>query len=188
MSEVIVLLNDVLDGMRRVHVMSDATLVGDSCPYRTLRGRRHGRERLDAASASPPWIEIPEGAEVKMYQDEIRLFHLVAEWKVRGDMVAFERRFTCGKECPVCHGKGCSWQRKVALFMLQPGEKISQAVGDTAEAYALRTGQDPEYAWVRSLPKGVEYGAEVTVGGSVIVNLFQADWMPDRAVAVGRGN
>lgn len=100
----------------------------------------------------------------------------------------FEQRFACGSDCPVCHGTGCAWQRLVSLWGLESGERMSQGIGETAVAYALATGRDPLYAWAQSLPKGVEWGAEVEVGGGVVVNLFSADWMPDRAVAVGRGN
>jgi len=164
MGETIILLNDLLDGMRRLHVMSDAP-IGDE------------------------WkAQVPDGTPVHVYQDEIRLNHLEAAWAPRGDLVRFERRFDCKPDCPACHGKGCCWHLQLTLFMLEDGERVSQAIEAAAVEYALRTGNDPAYAWVRSMPKGIEYGAEVKASETVMVNLFSAAWMPERAVAVGRGN
>jgi hypothetical protein len=104
------------------------------------------------------------------------------------EMVMFEQRFACGVGCPVCHGAGCAWRRLVILWRLEKGEWMRQAIREAAAAYALATGRDPLYAWAKSMPKGVEWGAEVEVGGTAYVNLYSAVWMPDRAVAVGRGN
>jgi hypothetical protein len=77
---------------------------------------------------------------------------------------------------------------QLTLFSIENGETVSQAIQMAAAEYALRTGNDPDYAWVKQLPKGVEYGAEVKISKTVLVNLFSANWMPERAVAVGRGN
>jgi hypothetical protein len=38
------------------------------------------------------------------------------------------------------------------------------------------------------MPKDMEYGAEIKVIKKLDMHLFSADWMPERAVAVGRGN
>lgn len=196
MSELVVLVNDVVEGMRRVKVMSDgpipsATRVADM-PDGGLKPPRATPALSPNASAAfgerELGFDIPEGAEVKVFQDEIRIWHLEAEWKARGDMVVFEKRFACGAGCPICHGKGCAWRRLVALWGLEKGERIRETVGNAAVEYALRTGNDPAYAWVRSMPKEVKYGDEMKISETVMVNLFSAAWMPERAVAVGRGN
>jgi hypothetical protein len=123
-----------------------------------------------------------------MWEDEIHLHHMEAVWMVRGELVMFEQRFACGADCIICQGVGCIWRRLVVLWGLESGERISKAIEAAAMAYALATGHDPQFAWVRRLPKKVEYGEEVGVGGAIVVNLYSADWMPDRTVAVGRGN
>jgi hypothetical protein len=167
MSELIILLNDVVDGMRRLHVMSDAP-IGDE------------------------WkAQVPEGIPVNIYQDEIKLHHLEAIWVPRGDLVRFERHFNCGPECPVCHGKGCAWHLQLTLFMLEKDERMSQAIEAAAVEYALKTGRDPEYAWVRKnvpeVPNAPKVPKVMTVGG-IELQVFEVYWMPERAVAVGRGN
>ena len=139
-------------------------------------------------------IEIPVGVQVKLYQDEIRLYHLEAAWMPRGDLVRFERRFACKSDCPRCHGKGCEWHLHLALVMLEKDERISQGIEEAAAEYGLRTGNDPMYAWVRRMgpkvPKVPEVSEvpEVYEVGGVEIHIFAVDWMPERAVAVGRGN
>lgn len=167
MGETIILLNDLLDGMRRLHIMSDAP-IGDE------------------------WkAQVPEGTSVHVYQDEIRLHHLEASWAPRGDLVRFERRFDCKPDCPACHGKGCCWHLQLTLFMLEPGEGMSQAIEAASVEYALRTGNDPEYAWVRTMPavgkENKALGVPVHIG-KITIYLYEANWMPEGAVAVGRGN
>jgi hypothetical protein len=163
--EVIVLQNELSpEGLRCVHAMGNTALT---------------------ALAE---IEIPDWAQVKRYQDEIRLHHLEATWRPRGELIRFEQRFACGADCPLCQGSGCVWHRLVSLWCLEKGERIRQAIEAASMAYALATGRDPLFAWIRSLPKGVEYGEEVPLGGAIIVNLYSVEWMPEQAVAVGRGN
>jgi hypothetical protein len=132
-------------------------------------------------------IVIRNDLEVKEREDEIHLHHVEATWKAQGDMVEYQITFSCGADCPICRGSGCTWQRLVAFWCLQKGERISQAVERAAVAYGLGTGLDPLFAWMRTLPKGVEWGTPVLVGSSEVL-LFEAEWMPGRAVAVGRGN
>jgi hypothetical protein len=164
MNDVRVLVNDLSpEGVRRVHVM--------------------GQEPELVMTE----ILVPSEALIRKYLDEIRLFHLEATWPPRGDLVEIRRDYRCEKECPLCHGAGCSWRRVVALFVLKKGERISQAIEQAAVLYAAATGRDPAFAWVRALPKGAEWGTVVPVGSQEI-QLFSATWMPAAAVAVGRGN
>jgi len=57
---------------------------------------------------------------------------------------------------------------------------VAAAACDAAGCYENIFGQRPEYAFMRTLPKGKEPGVEV---GDLI--LFDADWMARRCVAVG---
>jgi hypothetical protein len=179
MADGIVIRNDLdLDGVRCVHLLAQARLLPASA-------REHSQGWNSGMLVSG--IFIPSQAEVKEREDEIHLHHLEATWKARGDMVEFRADFPCRADCLLCRGSGCSWRRVVALWLLQKGERISQAVERAAMAYSLETGLDPVFAWVRTLPKGVEWGIPIAVGGTEIL-LFEAKWMPGRAVAVGRGN
>jgi hypothetical protein len=176
--DVMMLQNDLSPaGIRMVHVM--APLAFPFAPDGTS---------LHLQEAQIGGLVIPAWAEVKIWQDEIRLHHLEATWRPRGDLIRYEMRFACQADCASCRGSGCTWQRLVALWGLQSGERIRQAINDASVTYALATGFDPQFAWIRSLPRGVEYGAEVLIGGVVTVNLYSAEWMPARAIAVGRGN
>lgn len=158
------------EGVRRVHVMGS-----EKCHVT-------GDERQVAG------IEIPAWAEVKVWVDELKLHHLEATWQPRGELVDYSMASHCEVDCPFCQGRGCIWRRVVSLWMLKKGESLREGMKGASEAFALATGRDPLYAWARRLPKGVEWGAEVAVGGEAFVNLYSADWMPERAVAVGRGN
>lgn len=178
MADEIVIQNDLNpEGMRRVHLMAQVRLLPLATPYSEC-----GNDGIQVAG-----IFVPSWADIKEREDEIRLHHLEATWRAQGDLVEFRVNFSCVTECPLCHGYGCSWRRLVALWCLGTGERISQAVEKAAVQYVLGIGQDPLFAWVRTLPKGVGWGTPVLIGSSEIL-LFEAEWMPGRAVAVGRGN
>jgi hypothetical protein len=57
---------------------------------------------------------------------------------------------------------------------------VTDAVRDAARIYKEHYDVDPSYAFVKSLPRGVENGVEVDG-----VMLFEAEWMAARCVAVG---
>ena len=57
---------------------------------------------------------------------------------------------------------------------------VTEALRDAARVYKEVYGSVPEYAFVRTLPRGVENGVEVDG-----VMLFEAEWMAPRCVAVG---
>jgi hypothetical protein len=63
---------------------------------------------------------------------------------------------------------------------LKRGDRVSLRLKDAAEEFLQLYKDYPRYAYVSKLPNGVEDGVEVDG-----VLLFQAEWMPPRAVAVG---
>lgn len=180
--QVTVLQNDLSpEGLRRVHLMAPAPL----CPPAAEAASPQIKSGFGGIEVGGIWI--PEHAQVIERQDEIRFYRLEASWKAQGDLVEYQVNFPCGPDCPLCHGSGCSWRRLVALWCLKQGERISQAVESAALQYGLGTGQDPTFAWTRTLPKGVEWGAPIPIGSQEIL-LFGAKWLPTATVAVGRGN
>lgn len=70
---------------------------------------------------------------------------------------------------------------KVFVFRkLSQGDRVSVKATEAAEEY-LRLYRDyPRFAYVRTMPRGVDDGVEVDG-----MMLFAAEWMPPRCVAVG---
>ena len=144
---------------------------------------------MSAEPISPPWpVAIPSnlsdlGGEVKENVDEIRMHHLTAKWMARGELVDF----VAGE-----------WRRLVSLYFLKHGERVGEAIREAAVSYALATGRDPDFAWIRELPRGMDDGtpldyvrppkSENDLRGDHEILLLYAEWMPARAVAVGCGN
>jgi hypothetical protein len=62
------------------------------------------------------------------------------------------------------------------------GGKVSKVIIEAGETFALSTGLDPQFAWIRVIPAGAQEFVEVRG-----MTLIQADWVPAGQVAVGRG-
>lgn len=77
-------------------------------------------------------------------------------------------------------------KRRVALAILQAGERVSETIIEAAAIFMNAAGQGDCYAFVRSIPAGAHEFAEVVCDGGVVV-LVQAAWVPAGQVAVGRG-
>lgn len=69
----------------------------------------------------------------------------------------------------------------LGLEALPAAGKVSPVILAAAEAFALATGLDPEFCFLRQLPPGAEEFIEVRG-----MTLIQADWVPAGQVAVGR--
>ena len=70
--------------------------------------------------------------------------------------------------------------RRLVLWSLHGYTSIREAILDAAGEYERLFGGQPQFCYMKKLPRGVEIGQEV---GSVL--LFEAEWMPGRSVAVG---
>jgi hypothetical protein len=70
--------------------------------------------------------------------------------------------------------------RKLVVWKFLPGERVSEIITYVADWFFVQTHHRPEYAFMRSLPSGVESGTEVDG-----VMLMQADWALPGCVMVG---
>ncbi|HAE59346.1 MAG TPA: hypothetical protein DCG54_07530 [Anaerolineae bacterium] len=68
------------------------------------------------------------------------------------------------------------------MAKIEPGAKVSKIILSAAEDFALQTGKDPAYAFVREIPTGAEEFVELKK-----ITLIRAAWVPDGHVAVCRG-
>ena len=75
----------------------------------------------------------------------------------------------------------CGWWPMVA-WALNPGEKVSKAIGDAALEYAAKCGVDAQFAFIWALPAGAVEFAEVAG-----VTLVLANWVPNGFVVLARG-
>lgn len=108
---------------------------------------------------------VPSWGTVKMRPDEMRLHHLKATWPAREPI---SLRVPLGVWPMVAWWIG--------------DDRVSQAMIDGGEAFALAFGMDPGYAFIRRIPaKAHEF---VEVGG---ITLVRADWVPEHFIAVARG-
>jgi hypothetical protein len=70
----------------------------------------------------------------------------------------------------------------VLAWSLTPGEKVSAAIRDAAQEYALKCGDNAVFAFIREIPSGAE--EFVDVAGATLV---LADWVPSGFVVLVRG-
>lgn len=114
------------------------------------------------------WIEDPKG---------LKLYHLHFWWQERG-VVDFSR--------VVDLATGRSTLRLAVLWYVAPGERLSFAADVAAFLHKRELGVMPSVAWVRKMPAGAPDAFEVGEGDDhVMLELRQADWVPERFVVVG---
>lgn len=70
--------------------------------------------------------------------------------------------------------------RRFAGWRLMPGERASQAIHYLDEWFFVKTHRRAEYAFMRSLPKGIESGVDVNG-----LELHEAEWCLEKCVLVG---
>ncbi|HZM24559.1 MAG TPA: hypothetical protein VFC02_22620 [Anaerolineales bacterium] len=97
----------------------------------------------------------------------LSLFYGEANWPVRGDAVDI-------------HAEGWIKFRRLVVWKLLPGERMSEAIGLAKCSYIKLFLRCPRYAFARSLPKSVESGVEVDD-----VMLMQAEWAIPGCVMIG---
>jgi hypothetical protein len=157
MSDVIVLQNDMdWAGVRRLHVMAD--------------------EPIDQAQAWRRWahVEMPLRLEVRTRTDEIRLHHLEAEFRPREAM--YFTFTTWGDETP----------RPVAVWTLEPGQRISEAAVDAALVFYGTFDYWPSVAWVRRWPQGLAVEqAYIPLAEDAGMDLMDVPWATEGCVIVG---
>lgn len=128
-----------------------------------------GRRVLHLMSNVPVEYPLPEGGQAEA-TFEAGVHHLRVDAAVRGAV---------DMQC-----EGWGMPRRVVLWSLFPGERMSEIIVRAADEYFRLTGDLPGYAFVRSLPRGIEPGRGIPFMGDEVL-LFAAEWMVARAVAVG---
>jgi hypothetical protein len=132
-------------------------------------GMRHVKVVSDQADPHPLPFPLEGGREirVKKWTDELLgLHYLEATW-------------ACMEVVHV-HLEGQPKCRKLVVWKFLPGERVSEIITYVADWFFVQTHHRPEYAFMRSLPSGVESGTEVDG-----VMLMQADWALPGCVMVG---
>lgn len=112
-----------------------------------------------------------EPSAVDVWEDAVHLHHLKVSWRSRGFVELVTR-----------HGPH-EGRWRVMLYELVKGKRVRDALAVATEAYALECGVDPDYAFIRRIPKGADDGVEI---GRVF--LFEADWVPEGFIALARGD
>ena len=75
-------------------------------------------------------------------------------------------------------------QRRVAMAILEKGERVSQAIIEAAKVFRAEVAREDCFAFIRSIPVGADEFAEIVTPDGTIT-LILASWMPPSAVAVG---
>lgn len=113
------------------------------------------------------WLDyLPDGMQGDIKRTcEAGTHHLVVEWMAREMVIV---------------GEGL----RVMLWALDAG-KVTPQIIQAGEAYALASGTDPQWAFVRGLPVGAEEFVEVQIPGTICqVMVILADWVPVGFVAI----
>jgi hypothetical protein len=113
-------------------------------------------------------LELPAHARVKRYRDDLRIHHIEASYPLRQIIRLQHPDY-----------RQATWTMAAWWF---GKDKVIPAMLNAGVQYALETGQDPQVAFIRALPRGAD--EFVDVHG---MSLVQADWVPDEFVAVTRG-
>ena len=146
--------------------MGDVTVLEDSVDAAWQRRVRWMAVTQAAFEDGPR--QIPAQASVKIYQDNIRLWHLDASWPAR-ELLRIPLPSLGAAEWTVM-----AWHIGTA--------KVGRAMLEAGEAWALLYGIDPPYAFIRNIPQGAEQFVEL--GG---ICLLSAEWVPEGFLAVGAG-
>jgi hypothetical protein len=160
MTDEVTVLEDLCspEGVRRLHVMS-----GTEIDLSLLMWR--------VPVPAQDMVQVREWEEA-----QLGVKHAELRWKAR-EGVRWQIQVD---------GKMVEWHG--VLWYIEPGGRISEAVGDAAGRYWVEFECWPQFGWVRRLPEGVEEGVEVEIGSGVeAVHVMLADWVPAGFVAVGRG-
>lgn len=124
------------------------------------------RVRVVSDQAPVPY-HIGDQAAVRSWDDEaLGLHYLEVTWPCM-DVVHVQL-----EGMPKC--------RKMLVWKFLPGERVSQVIRYVADWYFAQTHHRPQYAFVRSLPAGVENGQEVDG-----VMLMEAEWALPGCVFIG---
>lgn len=131
------------------------------------------------------WVEDPKG---------LGLQHVHFWWQERG-VVDFSRvKEVLGTLCVPAQDSPASGLRRehglplryAVLWWIGPGERLSFAADVAAFLHKRELGTMPSVAWVRKMPAGAPDAFEVGEGDDhVMLELRQADWVPERFVVVG---
>lgn len=119
-----------------------------------------------SGDALKPYLErVPGWATLHTEANELRIHHLRAAWPVREPVSISVRLGT--------------WPM-VAWWI--GDDKASKAILDGAEAFALASGVDAQYAFLKQVPAKAEEFADVKG-----ITLMRASWVPDGFIAIARG-
>lgn len=128
-----------------------------------------GRRFLHLMSNAAIVYSLPEGVKAEATV-EAGVHHLRVHMPVRGPV-----DFRC---------EGWPRPRRLVMWSLLEGERMSEIILRAAEQFQGLFGGAPMFAFVRSLPSGIEPGRVIPFGDDEIL-LFNAEWMFGRSVAVG---
>jgi hypothetical protein len=124
-----------------------------------------GMQRFHVMSNEEISLVLPPNAKWTMNL-EGGVYHLRGEWPYFG-MLDIQ-------------AAGWPRMRRILVWSLREGERVSEAIGAAAEMWMNAVGWEPKFAWVRALPQGAEWCQNVY--GCI---LLAAEWMPRNCVAVG---
>ena len=117
------------------------------------------------------WVdENYPGHPFELKIDDLRMWHIKATWPAR-DMI--EYRHATSKNTFL------SWPFVAWSYT---GQRVSEAMVAAGEVFALATGLEPMFAFIREIPARASEFTEVKG-----ICLMQADWVPNGFLAVGRG-
>ncbi len=121
-----------------------------------------------------PWLRTPFAAraESKIYQDDLNFWHLEMAWDAREPIRGFIKN------------NGELFEHRCVLWAVLRGERISEQIRRASEAHFTHSNVWPDYAWLKVLPKNVENGHVLNLEHCEVI-LLQADWVPQRFIAVG---
>lgn len=129
-----------------------------------------GMHRVRVVSDMPsPLTPLPvgEGSSVRTWDDALLGLHYA------------EALYPC-REVVCVTFEGMKRPRKLVVWKILPGERVSEIVSQVADWYFWSAHRRPQYAFMARLPRGVESGVEVDG-----VSLFEAEWAIPGCVMIG---